>query len=334
MPYSVVKHWTGKEPIKVRWVDTLKICGIHRNRLVAKDFRPGSKIDGFTNISATPMISMVATAQWDWAAWSGHEGHERGSRIVMMHTDNAPCKEEKYVVMHAHWKDAYAKVLRKHQFERGIARPCSFYSRVKRTRITIHGDDFMSGRPKHKLKWLEEVLDKHFESKHTVMGACSDLAKSMVTLNWTLLWQDKRIAFIQDNRHCESCRNTESAACEDCGHAICQRESESADGETTRECSWESMRALDSQREKASMHDVLDADKTSLYRSEAARLNDWAVDRPDIQYAVRVCSKYMSSPGVNDRQRLKCKKREGMSRHGDHDRVADTTKQTHCAKRQ
>ena len=86
------------------------------------------------------------------------------------------------------------------------------------------------------------------------------------------------------------------------------RESESADGESTRECSeclWESMRALHRQSEKASMHHVLGADKTSLYRSAVPRLKDWAVDRPDMQYAVRVCSKSMSSPRVTDWQRLK-----------------------------
>ena len=82
----------------------------------------------------------------------------------------------------------------------------------------------------------------------------------------------------------------------------------------------ESMRAPDSLSEKASMHDVLDADKTSLFRSVVARLNFWAVDRPYIQRAVRVqtCGKI----------------REGMSKHGDHVTVANSTKQTHCAMRQ
>ena len=54
----------------------LKTNGIHRSRLVAKEFRCGSKIDGFMNFSATPphelvklMISMVATARWDQTAW-------------------------------------------------------------------------------------------------------------------------------------------------------------------------------------------------------------------------------------------------------------------------
>ena len=98
VPYSFVIHRTGKEPIKARWVP--------RSRLVVKEFRRGSKIDGFTNFSATPphelvklMISMVATAQWDQAARFVQEGHENSSEVVMMHTDTsrayfrAPSKE-------------------------------------------------------------------------------------------------------------------------------------------------------------------------------------------------------------------------------------------------
>ena len=55
------------------------------------------------------------------------------------------------------------------------------------------------------------------------------------------------------------------------------------------------MRALDSQSEEASTHGVLDADKTSLYRSDVARLKYWEVGRPDTRYAVRVCSKSVST---------------------------------------
>ena len=65
-------------------------------------------------------------------------------------------------------------------------------------------------------------------------------------------------------------------------------ESESADGENTRECSWDLMRTLDSPHEEAPTHDELDADTTSLYRSAVTSLNYWAVDRLDMQYAVIV----------------------------------------------
>ena len=49
------------------------------------------------------------------------------------------------------------------------------------------------------------------------------------------------------------------------------------------------------------MHDVLDAEKTSLYTSGVAKLNCWeVVDKPDIQHAVSVRSKSTSSLRVND----------------------------------
>ena len=136
--------------------------------------------------------------------------------------------------------------------------PCSFHSRVSGIRIVVQGDDFMSGGPKRQVEWLEKVMDKHFESKHTVV-ASSDLAESLVMLNTKIVWQDNGIAYIPDK--------------------------------STRECSWESMRASYSQSEKALVRDVLNADKTSLYRSAVARLSCWAVDRPDMQHAVRICSK-------------------------------------------
>ena len=62
---------------------------------MAKEFRRGSKVDGFTNFSATPpleelvklIISLLATAHWDRAAWFGEDEHQNSSEIVLMHTD-------------------------------------------------------------------------------------------------------------------------------------------------------------------------------------------------------------------------------------------------------
>ena len=41
-------------------------------------------------------------------------------------------------------------------------------------------------------------------------------------------------------------------------------------------------------------------EKARVYRSTVARLNYWAVDRPDIQHAVRVCSKAAAKPTADD----------------------------------
>ena len=35
-----------------------------------------------------------------------------------------------------------------------------FFSRLSGIRTVVHGDDFMSGGPRHQLQWLEEVPDK------------------------------------------------------------------------------------------------------------------------------------------------------------------------------
>ena len=50
---SPVKKRTAKEPIKVKCEYTLKSKGIHRSRLVAKEFRRGSKDDGHGLLSDT-----------------------------------------------------------------------------------------------------------------------------------------------------------------------------------------------------------------------------------------------------------------------------------------
>ena len=70
-------------------------------------------------------------------------------------------------------------------------------------------------------------------------------------------------------------------------------------------------RALDSQSEKASMHDVLDADKTSLYR-----LSYWAVDRSDIVRCESMLQVYVEPKSQWFAESQACGKiREGMSRH-------------------
>ena len=161
------------------------------------------------------------------------------------------------------WEDAYAKVLREYQFERGVACPCSSYSRVRGIKI-MSTEMTSSDGLEHQLKWLEEVADEHFESKNTVKRAPSGLAKSLVMKN-KKLWQDIEIAYIPDRRHCK--RVVEALDLQHAKTVVTPAvgESECADGESTRECSWESRRAPYSQSEEASLRDVLDADKTSLY---------------------------------------------------------------------
>ena len=51
---------TGKRPIDVRWVDVHKGGGVHRSRLVAKDFKPKSRIGDIEGLfAATPPLELV-----------------------------------------------------------------------------------------------------------------------------------------------------------------------------------------------------------------------------------------------------------------------------------
>ena len=110
MPHSLTSARTGKKPVKVRWADTVMNNGVRKSKLVVNEFRRGSKVDGFTSFSAAPplelvklIISLVAIAQRDRAAWFGEEDHEDSAEIEVMHTDissayfHAPNKEATHV---------------------------------------------------------------------------------------------------------------------------------------------------------------------------------------------------------------------------------------------
>ena len=67
----------------------------------------------------------------------------------------------------------------------------------------MRGDDFMSGCPRSQMECLDNVMNKHSESKQTVTEASSDLGKSLVMLKRKIVRQDDGIAYIPDKRHCE-----------------------------------------------------------------------------------------------------------------------------------
>ena len=49
-----------KRPIGVRWVDVDKGFGVYRNRFVAKDFKPKSKVNDQEGLfAATPLLELV-----------------------------------------------------------------------------------------------------------------------------------------------------------------------------------------------------------------------------------------------------------------------------------
>ena len=64
------------------------------------------------------------------------------------------------------------------------------------------------------------------------------------------------------------------------------------------ECSWESLQHDQTQWESTGEH--LGEEKARVYRSTVSRPNLWAVDRPDLQHAVIVCSKSAAKPTADE----------------------------------
>ena len=92
VPSSFVKHRTCKEPIKFKWVDTLKTSGIHRFWLVAN------------------MVAALNGTRAERKMWS-KRCPEHGPLRVSLYGARDPA---------ANWEDEYAAVLREHQFDREL----------------------------------------------------------------------------------------------------------------------------------------------------------------------------------------------------------------------
>ena len=265
----------------------------------------------------------MATAKRDPVSWFGWREHGANDHIAMMHTDisrayfHAPSMEENTLSCHqkmwrsgypeygrqrvplhgtrdaaANWEDAYAKVLTEHGFTRGAA----FCCKERGIKVVVRGDDFLSGGPRSQLGWLEQVMDKHFEAKHTVMGESSSLKKSIVMLNRRISWRNSGIMYEPDTKHCQ--RIVEALNLQQAKTAGSPAVKDNEIGVQRGECSWESLQHDQTQWDSTGGH--LGEEKARVYRSTVSRPNLWAVDRPDLQHAVRVCSKSAAKPTADE----------------------------------
>ena len=158
----------------------------------------------------------------------------------------------------------------------------------------MHGDDFLSGGTRSQLGWLEKVMDKHFEAKHTEMGESRSLKKSIVMLNRRISWRTHGTMYEPDTKHCQ--RIVEALNLQSKNSGIT-----SSQGKRDRSATRRMLMGIQKdQTQRESTDEHLSEEKARLYRSTVARLNYWAVDRPDLQHAVRVCSKAAAKPTADD----------------------------------
>ena len=170
------------------------------------------------------------------------------------------------------WAQTVAKQLEEAGYTRGTAFPSVFVNDAVDVAVMVHGDDYLCSGPEHALIKLRKELEQAFEVKSAILGSKPHLEKECKILNRLVRITADGWEIEADPRHGE----------------ILIRELGLGQGKglTT-----------------PGVDDGLDEDgpelqpeQQSRYRSLAARANYLALDRPDIQYAVKELCRAMSKP--------------------------------------
>ena len=173
------------------------------------------------------------------------------------------------------WAVEYTRTLRAAGFEPGRASPCNFTHKTRDLALTVHGDDFTATGPVEDLAWLEEVFRSRYDIKASVLGPDTHQAQEIKILGRTLRWTAGGIEYEADTRHQEIV--IKELCLEDCSPVFTPFGPEG-------------------QRVPTESGEALEGEEATRYRALVARLNCIALDRPDIQYAVKDAAKRMSAP--------------------------------------
>lgn len=306
----------GRKPIKVRWVDTNKGNGEnpnYRSRLVAMEFKVDNRPDLY---SATPplecfkMVCALAASEGGGGAGTDptsimhidisrayfHAPVTRRTFIELPDEDKDEHGEAKvgrlcksmYGTRDAqlNWERTFTEVLTRAGFDRGVAVPCSFYSKEFDIRVVVHGDDFMATGRESGLIWLRDRLAEKLEVKAVIIGPGPKQDKMITILNRQVVWGEEGITWKADEKH---------------AHTIIRELGfEESNGVATP--STEEIRDLGNRRATSQ---PLTEEKATIYRRLVATANFLAADRPDIQFTVRCLCQGMSNPTEADMQALR-----------------------------
>ena len=177
------------------------------------------------------------------------------------------------------WAVEYTRTLRAAGFVVGKASPCNFQHSTRDLTVTVHGDDFTSSGSEQDLEWLRSVLSTKYEIKCTILGPEAHNAQEVKILGRTLRWTDAGIEYEADARH-------QAIVIEELGLGDCKAVS-TPFGPEEQGC-------------LAGEGEPLEAGEATRYRPPAARLNYLALDRSDIQFAIKEIAKRMSVPHAPD----------------------------------
>ena len=209
---------------------------------------------------------------------------------------------------------------------RGKGGPCQFFHPRRGIRLMVHGDDFVSAAAHHQLHWFQDFMNRRFECKHQILGPGASHHREITVLGRRIRWEKAGITYEADDRHVPKIvealgiQNAKTAATP----MVKDEEEEVQDASRRRGGEEEeTSRRRGGEEEESEPGEARPGGKTMRktssgwksrelgngearkFRSIVARCNYLASDRPDIQFATRVCSAGMATPSELDWTRLK-----------------------------
>ena len=306
----------GYKIVKVRWIDINKGDESHplyRSRLVAKEFHEKDSDDNL--FAGTPplealkaMVSEAATVRKgageskvmliaDVSRAFFEAKARRKVCVELVDEDRtAQDKEEDMVGLlelsmygtrdaAINWQEEVARVMIGWGFRRGKYNPCLYWHRQMRTKVLVHGDDFVAVDFRGNIEWLRQKLASRFEIKTTMIGDGENEEKEGKVLNRVVRITDDGWEYEADQRHAEII--VEAMKLGDAKSVSTPGGDEEKDWET---------------EENA---EELNAEDSTRFRAIAARANYLALDRADLQYAVKEVCRAMAKPTVGAKKKLK-----------------------------
>jgi hypothetical protein len=295
---------TGKPPVSVKWVDTMKQGGLVRSRLVARDFKTKGEKDREDLFAATPPLELLK-AQLSRAA------SKKGRKVLVIDVKKAHlyplCEADVFIELPSEakaeagrcgklthwlygfrpaaqaWESHYSSNLESIGFKRGVASPVSFYSPESDVSCLVHGDDFTFVGEKSALDFVEAKMKQWYELKVKArLGDEPEDDKETDILGRIVRCTEHGFEYEADPRHREKIIEALGFSEKTKGLSVNGRIEDLADAFVE-----------------------LEASEQTPFRALAARMNYLAQDAPEVQFAAKEVCREMARPTRDGWRKLK-----------------------------
>ena len=168
--------------------------------------------------------------------------------------------------------------------KRGRANPCTYFHSARGLKVLVHGDDFVGVGDRQDLEWFMQELQRRFDINTAMLGLGEGEAREGNILNRVIRVDHEGWHYEADQRHAEII--VSALGLENAKAVVTPGEDEKP---------WE----------HEENQTALTLAEASTYRALVARCNYLAMDRADLQYAVKELCKAMSNPTIGDKKALK-----------------------------